>query len=54
VTQHDGDDPQRRQVGSQLSITGPSREFGFGKGAAGAPQIIVAGHQSQVLWSMWE
>jgi hypothetical protein len=52
VTQHDGHNPQRRQVGGQIPITGPSREFGFGKGAAGPPQIIVAGHQSQVLWSM--
>jgi hypothetical protein len=37
-------------VGSQVPVAGPSCELGFGKGAAGTLQVIVAGHRSKVLW----
>jgi hypothetical protein len=39
-------------VRSQVPVAGPSCQLGFGKGAAGTLQVIVAGHRSKVLWSI--
>jgi hypothetical protein len=38
---------------SQVSVAGPSGELGFGKGAAGTLQVIVAGHRSKSSGSIW-
>jgi hypothetical protein len=32
-------------VGSQIAVTWPLRELGFGKATAGAPQVVIGTHE---------